>query len=89
MQAVAADPASQPFAATKVPQNTKHPFYEFWQSKTQPNYKIERYGGIYGGISSQPWAQTVGWPGRPLFFDQRVYEPNFPLFSVSFGGNAD
>ena len=85
VQAVAADPVSNPSAAyTKVPQKTVQPVYQllkpklFFQVNTPVNYDIDRVGGL----SSRPWTQTVGWPPPSPFVDDRVFEPDFNLFSI-------
>ena len=76
LQAAAANPDNSPSASTYLPQNTKHPFYEFWKPKAAPDYKVERYGRI----SSRPWAQTVGWGAPAQFADQRIYGPNMNYY---------
>ena len=76
MQASAANSDNSLSASTHLQQNAKHPFYEFWKSKLETNYKIERYGRV----SSRPWAQTVGWGTPTLFADQRAYQPNMNYY---------
>ena len=76
LPAAAANSDSSPSASTTLRQNTKHPFFEFWKSKTAPSTKIERYGSI----SSRPWSQIAGRPAPALFIDQRVYEPGAAMF---------
>jgi hypothetical protein len=77
-QAMAAGPDNSPSATTH--KNTfQQRVYPFLEPKTAPSYKIERYGGI----SSRPWAQSVGWASQTTQFAgdrERFYAPHFNLF---------
>jgi hypothetical protein len=91
VQTVAAGPTdNNPSAAyTKVPQKTAQPIYQIWRPQNLFEFKTTKTDKIdrIGGISSRPWGETAGFPAAPLFYDQRVYEPNFNLFWL--GANPD
>jgi hypothetical protein len=78
VQAMAAGSNNSPSATTKKnvsPQKVYQPL----ELKTMPTDKIERYGGI----SSRPWAQTVGWASTTTQFmadRESLHEPRFNLF---------
>jgi hypothetical protein len=78
LQAMAAGPDNGPSATTH--KNTfQQRVYPFLEPKVTPTDKIERCGGI----SSRPWAQTVGWASQTTRFasdQERYHEPHFNLF---------
>jgi len=80
-QAVAA-PENSPSASTHVRKNPAHQqVYPFVGPKVTPKDRIDRYGGI----SSRPWAQTVGWSSGPSMFAgdrERFHDVQFNLFWV-------
>jgi len=79
MQAVAAGPNNTPSASTDVHKNTaQQRTYPFLEPKVKATDRIERYGGI----SSRPWAQTVGWPSASPFVDEKNHEAHFNLFWI-------
>lgn len=86
LTAAAADVSSTPGAVyTPVPNKKVQTIYHdlkpqnLLELKSAKNTHIDRVGGL----SSQPWTERVGWP-QATFADQRIYEPNFSLVSVSW-----
>src|SRR5579859_5711307 len=77
MQAAADNTDKGPSAYTKTQKSNWQPFYKALKEKSPSSDKIERVGNI----SSRPWSQIAGRPAPPAFYDQRVYEPHFTLFS--------
>jgi hypothetical protein len=83
MQALAAGTDNGPSASTNIRKTTlPHRVYDLLQPKTPvKSDKIERVGGI----SSRPWAQTVGFSGSPTPFAgdlERFHNPRFNLFWI-------
>jgi hypothetical protein len=73
---------SAPANVQKIPVHTAFSLFQLAQPKSQENFRIERYGGI----SSRPWAQTVGFSAAPqtqfMSDRERLYEPTFNLVWV-------
>ena len=78
MQAAADNTDKGPSAYTKPVKSNWQPFYKVLKVKTPAKDKIERVGNI----SSRPWSEIAGRPAPAAFYDQRVYEPHFALFSA-------
>ena len=74
-------PSSNPSATANAQRGSALQIFKLFEpNKTPMSSKIYRVDGI----SSRPWAQTVGWSGgsQTQFMGdrERLYEPNFSLF---------
>ena len=84
LQALAAgtENTPTPSASTNVKKPTLHQrVSQFLEPKTLKTDRIDRVGGV----SSRPWAQTVGWSSGPSQFAgdrERFHDAEFNLFWV-------
>src|SRR5580658_9578044 len=77
MQVVVSGAENSPSATTKAQKTTlQQRVNKLLQPESVDKYKIERVGGI----SSRPWAQTVGWSKATPFVDGGNNEAHFNLF---------
>lgn len=80
IQAAPASKDNNPSAVTKKKAAPQW-FYQALETKTAPSTRIDHYDGI----SSRPWAQTVGWASSTTEFmndRERDNKPRFNLFWI-------
>jgi hypothetical protein len=81
LQAVAAGTSNPPSATTHNVRNitVQRLVYQPLEPKITKTDRIDRVGGV----SSRPWAQTVGWASQQTQFAgdrESLHEPQFNLF---------